>query len=105
MMALDREVGSEKFNNKCLTSSCSPYRNALISALLSQTPNQRHLQEVGILRHRSRLHVTFVEGIAVQILSVSPNVLNSTKKLFKFENSSSIEGKTKIKLLLKAKYQ
>ena len=40
VMASDKEVGSDRFRSKSLTSSRSPHQNALISALSSQSTSQ-----------------------------------------------------------------
>ena len=44
VMAFDKEVGSGRFRSKSLTMSRSPHRNALISALSSQSISQASCQ-------------------------------------------------------------
>ena len=90
VMASDKEVGSGRFRSKSLTSSCSPHRNALISALSSQSTSQASCQNsvayTEAARDRCWSDLNLV--VAVRARSVSPKVLvNSARNASRSVNN------------------
>ena len=90
VMASDKEVRSGRFRSKSLTSSRSPHRNALISALSSQSTSQPSCRNstayIEAARDRCWSDCNLV--VAVRARSVSPKVLvNSARNASRFINS------------------
>ena len=90
VMASDKEVRSGRFRNKSLTSSRSPHRNALISALSSQLTLQASCQNFAayIEAARDRCWSDRNLVVAVRARSVLPKVLvNSARNAARSINS------------------
>ena len=90
VMAYDKEVGSGRFISKSLTSSRSRHRNALISALSSQSTSQASCQHFAayIEATRDRCWSDHNLVVAVRARSVSPKVLvNSARNASRSVNS------------------
>ena len=77
VMASDKEIGSGRFRSKSLTSSRSPHRNALISALSFQSTSQASCRNSAayIEAARDRCWSDRNLVVAVRARSVSPKVL------------------------------
>ena len=90
VMASDKEVGSGRFRSKSLTSSRSPHRNALISALSSQSTSQASCQNSAAYTEAARDRCWSDRNlvVAVRARSVSPKVLvNSARNASRSVNS------------------
>ena len=90
VMASDKEVGSGRFRSKSLTSSRSPHRNALISALSFQSTSQASCRNSAAYTKAARDRCWSDRNlvVAVRARSVSPKVLvNSTRIASRSVNS------------------
>ena len=90
VMASDKEVGSGRFKSKSLMSSRSPHRNALISALLSQSTSEASCRNFAAYTKAAHDRCWSDRNlvVAVRAQSVSPKVLvNSARNASRSVNS------------------
>ena len=90
VMASDKEVGSGRFRSKSLTSSRSPHRNALISALSSQSTLQASCRNSAAYTEAAHNRCWSDRNLVVAVRArfVSPKVLvNSARNALRAVNS------------------